>query len=538
MTISNQDRFAILLAFIVPILASAPIFAGYLSSAPPEKIFMGLDFVDDFHWYVSMVRESQDTLSPLVSNRATTEPQEGHYLSLYFWIQGLVSRFTGLPIPIVFVTFRILAEAAFFISLWFLLNYFFQEPAQKMTGYLLVLFSGGAGWLTALLGNFILALARLRSSDLTYTLGYNTFGYLYSPLPFLSYALFVLCTIFLFKFWETKERKNLLYALIFFGFIFFNHPVSAILFYAIIGFLAFVPLLLDHNWKKTMELLNTVKFFIIPLAIAIVYFLWALSDPVYSATVSAYSQGFQRTESVFFYPIGFGLILLFAVNGAKNHRIPTDWAKYFLFSWVAVAFLLAVNPWKGIRFLFGLHVPLVILSTYGLYHFLEIHRKARWMPSKKSAVLAFVILVSISSPLILNQRIQEIQTNNFEGSAYLSEKEIKAMQFLDQQPKSNVLSGYRAGNNLIWMTPHYAYLGHQLNVTIERSRKAESVRQFFSPQTSTEWKKQLLQENKIRFIYYGPEERVMGFVDESLPVRKVFDNEKVQIFALTYEILN
>jgi hypothetical protein len=98
--------------------------------------------------------------------------------------------------------------------------------------------------------------------------------------------------------------------------------------------------------------------------------------------------------------------------------------------------------------------------------------------------------------------------------AYRPAGEIAAIDWLAAQasPDDTVLSGYAAGNLIPARTGVRVFYGHSVE-TFDFAQKGEMVRRFFDTDTDDAWRQALLQDYRIGYVFYGPDERAMGLWD-------------------------
>ncbi len=367
----------------------------------------------------------------------------------------------------------------------------------------------GFGWITKLLGAFIPALGNLYSTDLTYSLGYTLFGYLSFPLAIAGEALFVAGLYSLFRYWEKKDGKYLLFFGASLAGMFFVHPVSAVTFFPVlIG--GGVLYLIQHPQKTSVRELSKPFFGMAIVLIAIgSYLLWALQDPVFQSVFFSYGL-WQRSESPFWWILGYGFILLFALLGVRTLKLENKHVNAFFWSWLLVVLVLSLNPWKGLRFQHALFLPLVILATTGIRSAWEWIQKSpihNWVKEPRT-VVGLIVLVMLPGVLFtITNHVEDVQDPSFHSGPFLSQGQIDALAFLEKQKTGIVLSNYTMGNNLIWMTPHYAYVGHW-NQTTGREDKEKKTIAFFSGEMTVEEAELFLREEKITYILREGDEKV------------------------------
>jgi hypothetical protein len=484
----------------LPLLSSLPILGGYLASSPPERVFMGFDFIDDFHYYGNYIHSYENNpLDFFILNRSTSENQDGRFFFPYFWITGLVSTGVGVALALAFM--RILTGIILLFLVWKILEYFFPEPFWRKTAFVLACLGAGFGWITHVLGIFIPALGKLYSTDLTYSLGYSLFGYLSFPLAIAGEALFLAGLLSLFLFLEKKDKK---YAF-FFGLsligIFFTHPVSAVTFFPVFLGGALLYLVQNPSHKEILSFKNVGLAFAGALVLIGMYVWWALQDPVFQSVFFSYGL-WQRSESPFWWILGYGLILLFALLGVRTLQIENKHARAFFWAWLLVILVLSLNPWKGLRFQHALFIPLVILATSGIrsaWDWIQKSPYSSWVKTRNAWVGLILVIMVPGVLFTLANHIKDVQNPSFHSGPFLSQEQIDALEFLEGQRPGIVLSNYKLGNNLIWMTSHYAYLGHW-NQTTDREEKTLNVESFFNGKMTTTQAISFIATEKINYI--------------------------------------
>ncbi|MBM4320653.1 MAG: hypothetical protein FJ125_12015, partial [Deltaproteobacteria bacterium] len=229
---------AALLAVGVALSRLPALLLGAAAEQPPERVFLGFEGdaagVVDLHYYASYVEEARARPKLLLTDRATTEPQRGRVISLYFSALGLFVRGSGLSVPAAWNIAKILVILLFFFVLWQVLGLFFASAGQRLLAFALVAVGGGFGWL--LLGLQELAgndggtwyLADLEKDG---AIGYSTFGYLFHPQALLAQTCF-LAALLLWARWRAgRGMRWLAAALICAILVFMIHGPSSPVFY-------------------------------------------------------------------------------------------------------------------------------------------------------------------------------------------------------------------------------------------------------------------------------------------------------------------
>ncbi len=523
-------------ALVVPLLSALPLLAGYASSQSPEKIFMGFDFIDDFHYYGSYIYSyMQSPLDFFIENRATSEEQSGVFFFPVFWVMGLLANIIGIPLAFAFV--RFLLAAGVIIALWKVLGHIFTNPLERKTAFLLGAFGTGVGWIFWAAHQIFPRVPVLYSSDLTYSLGYTLFGYLTFPLSIAGELIFLGMVLTLYRQHTKPAVKNILIFSALGALLFFVHPISALTFLPVIGF-GLILFVLDHPSRERVDYFKQFGLGFVLMAIPVLlYLFWAFSDNVFTQTFFSYGL-WLRSESPFWWLIGYGLILVLSVLGIRHVKIENPVMRAVVWAWLLVVLVLSLNPWKGLRFQHALFLPLIILATFGLRalseHFQLHFPKVSWLHFSKLSTILLVLMIP-SFVLITFTHINDVTNPNFHSGPYLSENEIAAMKFLENESPGIVLSSYKSGNNLIWMTPHRAYLGHW-NQTIAREERLASVEKFFSVDTTQFERRALLNDAGISYVFYGPAEREwndnMTSVLGELGLL-IYSNDMVQLYQVS-----
>ncbi|MDO8624561.1 MAG: hypothetical protein Q7R47_00640, partial [Candidatus Diapherotrites archaeon] len=204
-------------------------------------------------------------------------------------------------------------------------------------------------------------------------------------------------------------------------------------------------------------------------------------------------------------------------------------AKALLLGWLLIGLGLGLAP-QGKKFLIGAAIPFAILASFGVIWVWEnlLKNRLRSKAAKAAAVLVLAILVFPTHIVNTQDKIAQVQTD---PNAFMSADELDAMRFLEKQPYGTVLSDYRIGNNVIWMTPHKAILGHW-GETLRLAEKTRLVESFFSDQTPVQLKASYLREQQVRYIFYGSDEKKLGSLDPALPLQRIFGNATTDVYRV------
>ena len=82
--------------------------------------------------------------------------------------------------------------------------------------------------------------------------------------------------------------------------------------------------------------------------------------------------------------------------------------------------------------------------------------------------------------------------------------------------------------------PARVFVGHGPE-TVGSDQKQQLASQFFKAETDDQWRRALLAEYNIRYLYFGPNERTLGDFspDKASYLTQKYDNGSVQIYEVT-----
>jgi uncharacterized membrane protein len=120
---------------------------------------------------------------------------------------------------------------------------------------------------------------------------------------------------------------------------------------------------------------------------------------------------------------------------------------------------------------------------------------------------------------------------------YLYKEEIGALEWLEKQPDvdSVVFSSLTFGQYVPALTGKHAFLAHWAQ-TVDFYSKGDMVNEFYDPETDHARRLAILQAYNVKYVIYGPAERLLGEPDfaRSAFLEEVFSSSKVQIFEVRF----
>ena len=121
---------------------------------------------------------------------------------------------------------------------------------------------------------------------------------------------------------------------------------------------------------------------------------------------------------------------------------------------------------------------------------------------------------------------------------YLYQDEVAAMDWLEENAPegSIVLSSYDTGAYLPGISGKTAFLSHWAQ-TVDFYGKRALVEEFYSSDTTSARRQQILEQNKINYVLYGPAERALGeFQSQEMnTLQVVFTSPEATLYAFKLE---
>jgi len=361
----------------------------------------------------------------------------------------------------------------------------------------------------------------------------NIFLSLYhSPLLILSVSLLVLSLYFLLRAFEEQRIRLGVYAGISSLALFILHP-----FYVPTIFLIAGVWLLGRCIQKKRLLWRPIIAYIVVCVSSLpvlVYFFWLYRvNDVFKAWSDA---NILLSPHPIMYIIGFGFLLPLCIYGAI--RFIKDQRLLYVIVWFIAGAILLYAPFAFQRRLIeGLHVPIAILAALGAVALWKYLRKLGWIPAITFALLLGIFL-PISNIYIPLQDMWEYHTNKSQPY-YIDRDHEQVFSWLrTQAPHSDSIfsAAFYTGNLLPAYTLHPVFVGHGPQ-TIHLDEKLELHDLFFALTTSDEWRRQFLQDWKIKYVLFGPEEKALGGYEpvHSRYLQLAFTAGSVQLFTVHAE---
>lgn len=477
----------------------------------------------------------------------TSEEHPGILVYMHYYLLGKLAGLVSLPNIMVYHLARLAGGALLLWASWRFICRYFSEGRMRRTAFLLVCFGSGLGWLIGPLG----FKEPNTSTDLWVAESLTFFSILSQPHYSFATALLLFGLMWLQDGWEATNQKAAWQAYakaagcgFLLGWV---HPFLVITLGVTSG-LYLLRLTIATRHIPWRDWLGLIAVGVVSIPMPIYIYLVTSSNAIYRGWMG---QNQTYSPLPIFFMLGYGLLFGLAVVGGwwAERRSPASnrsrWQ--FITTWVVGTALLLYVPLNfQRRFVEGLHLPIVLLTTAGFYYLVR-----GWRPAIQARrANQFVILTSLSTFLVLGTFFGNIYARGGNGDfhpLYLYGEEVSAMNWLKANSSltDTVIAGPITGSYIPAFAGNRTFYGHDLE-TINRAQKIELLRQFFQFKMTHDEMIAFAREYGIRYVYFGPEEARLfaeGAEDDQeertlpgdlqeLGWLPVYGNARVQIYRL------
>lgn len=543
----NRFRWYLPAAFLV-LIAFSPIVVGYLTQSENE-IFMGYSRSDRSP-YASFIKYSSvgDFKSPFNLESELGE----NWFNLLFFMLGQFVR-AGVPVSVVYN----LAQAALAFLLCFLFwrfaGVFFNDSVRRKTSYLIFLFGSGIGWI--LVPAWFAARVILEKGPAPAPL-LMIFGNYSYDLSMAQLSTFQACShllhlaemslIIAFALFQNAwlKGKSFLYVaaagavIVCIAYI---HPYSIALLFAACFLVPAPELIIDRriNKRALVFLLSTLPFFATAFYNLFIH-RWHISK-----IITDYQHDPVQLHKIV---LGYGFVLIFSLWGFKSlfkRRVACDMV---IFSLLSANLIMFIGPYRPDKYIGYLMFPLSIIAAEGWnVFFAPFLRRRLKRYSEKSlfcitlAALLLAIVPSTAAVFALNTYFV---LNDGRYELFVSRDDREAIQWLKENAahRDAVLTSWFDMKNretrnyparyITSETGAMTLYTEKLFLIADSDAKERAIKAVFDAGTAEAERARILKKYEIKYIYYGPKERMLGaWNPEGSPLaRKVFDSENVDIY--------
>lgn len=510
----KYTAIATTISIIVLVVSSLPII--YFSFFPKDNlVFLGRRYTNsqDVYTYVSFIEQAKQGRN-LFENLFTSEPQKSSLIRPSYLLIGKFANALNLSSINAYHASRIIFDILFMIVLWKFLNLFFTDQKQKFAAYTLLLTSSGFG---------IFVFKWFANSGDLWIPEANTFLSLGEAPHFILSQALMLGGYYLFiDYLKNKNLSAILISYLLFFILSFEHPFNLVVIAPV--------LFLTAVWNTT----PWIKASLIALgaSIGLVY--------AYYSTVTNPILALWQNQNILLSPIplayasGFGFLIFLTIIGLEkilNEKLSIT--NKFLILWIVVNSLLLYFPVNFQRRLVeGLHIPLGIASTLGLFYLIQTYKTQK----QNLLITVTIAILSCTSIFMVCTDFKAIGEDKADSYYYhIDQNEFKAIKWLGKNtnPNDTILSNWYLGNLVPGMIGRKVYIGHKIQ-TVDFNTKSKNL-DLFVQNTNTELSKNLLKDNGITYILIGKNDVILqnGFKPENYPnLKPAYNEEGVAIYKV------
>jgi hypothetical protein len=524
---SNEWRWLAGWAVIIVLLTNLPFILGALASTPANQYGGFVYGLEDGNSYLAKMQEGAAG-SWLFYLAYTPEPHSGGPFFIMYLLLGKVARLLNLSLIVVLHVSRVLASIFTLGTFYAVSAFFVRSVAIRRAAFILFGLGGGLGWLWTLLalpfGPGVMPVD-LWVPEATFFLSTLTFPHLTLSLAFQLWCvtgLLWFLDIGRWPAWLLAAGSGLLMTLI--------HPYKFVIVLPVVGLY-----ILWQVYRQNYKFRPSIRRLLWVVLPTIPYFTYAVI--VFSRNevfIGWRVQNLTWSPSLLLYLLGFGLLLPLALVGCWRLYNDNDSTQLchqnYLLLWFGVTPLLVYLPLAiQRRFLDGYQVVVALLAGIGVVWLLERFPSGWRLP----VATAGVLFVSLTNLMLLAGSISIVSAR--QQPHFHPEYEVAAYDWLAENASSRqvVLSAYATGNVLPAYAPLNVFVGHG-SETVNFTEKMTLVERFFAINTPNDWRRSLLEQYGVDYLYYGPNEQAVGEFQpaNATYMKPVYANGTVTIFRV------
>ncbi|MBI1746350.1 MAG: hypothetical protein HYR55_07150 [Acidobacteria bacterium] len=568
--------------------------------APAHQLFTGVLFVpsdtDSYYAWMNQARHGQW----LFENKYQTQHHAGAYFNVLWFTLGSLARLLNIPLDWAWHIGRLASGALLVVAFYGISGFWITKPALRAGALLLFIFGGGFGWAIALLLKVFQQpdVMHMQLSDpgqvLMFNLsmdlwaGFHPFFQVFLATHFaFAHALFLTSLYFFLQ----SERKNSAWTALMAGIallmLALTRPYDAVTaimtcaLYTLFRFLRPSPpvdqrlfepekySLPEHERRFVQNAVTEPKvnrppfrdgrglwdgwalwrltLTVGPPALGLGYYLWLFKFHEY---FKLWGKGARSIEPNVYILLSLGLCGIFGLFQGLRRLIngkAADGRLRFLLCWLlSTTTLFCSYPILKFSGQFGLVFmgPLVLLTVLAIQSAIDRRmRTAAWSQSEQrralkrrlyAAGISFLLLNTLSSPVLLVERTLAPE------DYYLDESIALAMQWLDQNtlPHETVIASQEMGLKIPVYSHNYVFLGHP-HLSDNPEQRRLQLDRFFSARENEAFRRALLREHAIAYVFYSRFESALGnFAPSGRDyLQEIYRNDSVAIYRVRPTLL-
>lgn len=479
----------------IALLTSWPYAWGMALSTADQHFAGSILGVEDGNAYLAVMQQGRQG-DWLFTIAYTPEPHRAEFFFIFYLLLGRLAALLSLDLLAVMNAARLAATAFGLLSFYNFAAYFLASLQVRRLALLLYGFTAGLGWLWLAVGlpaNLNAMPVDLWVPDASFFLSALTYPHLTLAQGLLLWVVVAALRYFESgqgRWWAVGATAGLLASLI--------HPYKLVVLSAIIG--AYLVWISYRRGAVAWSEGRRWALLVAPSLPYLAYAAWVFETNF--AFKAWRDQNLLWSPAPQYYLLGFGLALPLAALGWWHHRRSHRFS--FLIVWSLVVPLLLYFPSvMQRRFLDGYQAVLAVLAAAGL-----VWLAGRWGRPALTYGLLFIPLSLTNLLLLLVSLV--ILTAPPPTLFHPTDQRAAFHWLADHAAKGEVvLAAYETGNALPAYAPIRVFAGHGPE-TYRSEEKRQLVRQFFAAETGEAWRRALLAEYGVDYVYFGPAERRLG----------------------------
>ncbi len=483
-------------AAIVMALTCLPYAYGLLIR-PDDAYYSGLlTNPDEHNVYLAYMKQVQEGAYFLI-DPFTSEPQAGRVVNLFFLALGLVSRMTGLALPLTYHIARLLSGWLLLVAIYCLGAQVTQTIWARRLVLWLAAFASGFGWLFHTTGGqphpIDFGPGLVMPEAITFL------SLLLNPL--FCFSVFLMVTVIglgAHALAEGSVRSAVFagLAVLVLGNI---HTYDVIPVAVTLAAFLLLLLLTHRAGARTFGLAVLIAALALP---SLLYQLWLIKSGEVTLAVKAVETPVYSPGPLWL-ALGLGLPLALGLLGAVGAIRSGSQGARLLALWLVLGFALVYAPVPFQRKLAqGLQVPAVLMAAVAL----------EWMTQRRPGLrmlagLALVLVALPSSILFVGRAMRDLQTNNiaYVGNLmpplYLRSDQYRALLWLDENatPRDILLCNSFLGSYAPSLAGTRVYLGHWAE-TLHFRKKLSAYSRFLRADTPDSNREAFVRQEGITYV--------------------------------------
>ncbi|MBN1656780.1 MAG: hypothetical protein JXA93_00185 [Anaerolineae bacterium] len=500
---SREWRWLLIASAIVLLLASLPtIYAWHLADA--EHVFTGFVYNnEDGNSYIGKMRLGARG-EWLFHIFYTPEAHESAFAFPLHLLLGKVAAVTHLSLVLVYHLARVALGALLMWTIYHFVAFFTPTVTTRRIAWVLIVLGSGSGWILMLLGasDWLGSLP----TDFWVPEGY-VFLVLYN-LPHLALAesLLLWAILWLLRAGEFSiPRLSLPAGLAAFAATWIVPFYAIVLAMALGVYLIFCTIQRRAIPWRIVALSALVGAFASP---AVLYNAWLFtSNPAFriwsaqNRNLSPHPLHYLVGYVWFLIPAAWTAFRYIRSSSATPQAPSTRRAEWLPILWAAATLLLIYVPFVSQR-------RLIVLLPFALA-LPAACALGRWFDKHRWALVVYLTAASLSNIALVLGSLGPVSQRQL--PVFRPATEVAAFNWLvaNSEPEETILSSREVGNALPAFTNLDVFVGHSPE-TLYLAEKVAAVERFFAADTDDAWRRDLLDEFQIDYVFYGPAERRLG----------------------------